>query len=384
MATFCGLDGRLAHCRRRRSRQRLPRHPFLAQLPDLRIRNPTRPPRGNRAVSHDSGSTPQRPTSRPSEVTSDGTAFRGRPGRVVGHHPRGFPIPGKHHVGSRRAQARELRRLPDPSRVRGHSALDAGGLRCGREPQPDHLGRQRHHAVTGLRTRGAARSVRRARTTPSLTNRTSVISPSWFVLLRRTVMSMPSPSVVSTTSAQHSALTSLRRIPAMNSSPAITASRRPRSRATSSDSTPRPRRRGRWPQGRSTCHEHARSPYHPSRRKALSKTSGAPRRNPVSTACRERSPRPRCVSPNRMRTGQQRMLCPRRQSVDAAAQKERALTTRAAAHPRAMHPSLKPGTMPQTTWSGNRDHRRHLRDPRPSNRRRIADSQPGTGRPAWH
>ena len=32
----------------------------------------------------------------------------------------------------------------------------------------------------------------------------------------------------------------------MNSNPAITASTRPRSRATSSDSTPRPRRRGRW------------------------------------------------------------------------------------------------------------------------------------------
>ena len=53
-------------------------------------------------------------------------------------------------------------------------------------------------------------------------------------------------SVESTTSAQRSALTSLRRLPAMKSNPAITASRRPRSRATCSDSTPRPRRRGRW------------------------------------------------------------------------------------------------------------------------------------------
>ena len=57
--------------------------------------------------------------------------------------------------------------------------------------------------------------------------------------------SIPSPSVESATSAQRSALTALRRIPAMKSSPVITASRRPRSRATSSDSTPRPRRRGR-------------------------------------------------------------------------------------------------------------------------------------------
>ena len=41
-------------------------------------------------------------------------------------------------------------------------------------------------------------------------------------------------------------LTSLRRIPAMNNSPAITASSRPRSAATWSDSPPRPRLRGRW------------------------------------------------------------------------------------------------------------------------------------------
>ena len=45
---------------------------------------------------------------------------------------------------------------------------------------------------------------------------------------------------------QRSALTSLRRIPAMNSNPATAASIRPRSRATWSDSPPRPRRRGRW------------------------------------------------------------------------------------------------------------------------------------------
>ena len=92
----------------------------------------------------------------------------------------------------------------------------------------------------------APRNVRRARATPSFTNRTSFTSPSWFVLLRRTVTRTPSPAVESTTSAQRSALTSLRRMPAMKSNPAITASTRPRSRATSLDSTPRPRRRGRW------------------------------------------------------------------------------------------------------------------------------------------
>ena len=48
----------------------------------------------------------------------------------------------------------------------------------------------------------AARNVRMARTTPFFTNRTSFTSPSWFVLLRRTVTRIPSPSVESTTSAQ--------------------------------------------------------------------------------------------------------------------------------------------------------------------------------------
>ena len=52
---------------------------------------------------------------------------------------------------------------------------------------------------------------------------------------------VPAPT---STSAQRSALTSLRRIPAMKRNPAITASRRPRSAVTSSDSRPRPRRRG--------------------------------------------------------------------------------------------------------------------------------------------
>ena len=32
------------------------------------------------------------------QVTCNGTAFCNRSGRVVGHHPRGFPVPGEHHV----------------------------------------------------------------------------------------------------------------------------------------------------------------------------------------------------------------------------------------------------------------------------------------------
>ena len=39
-----------------------------------------------------------------------------------------------------------------------------------------------------------ARSVRMARATPAFTNRPSFVSPSWFVLLLRTVTSTPSPS----------------------------------------------------------------------------------------------------------------------------------------------------------------------------------------------
>ena len=63
----------------------------------------------------------------------------------------------------------------------------------------------------------------------------------------------PVAAAAAATSAHRRALTSLRRIPAMKRSPAITASRRPRSTATSSDSsrgldaadsTPRTRRRG--------------------------------------------------------------------------------------------------------------------------------------------
>ena len=64
----------------------------------------------------------------------------------------------------------------------------------------------------------------------------------------------------------------------MNSNPAITASRRPRSRATWSDSTPRPRLRGRW-QVASTA---ARSET-PNGRACPRPRSPAVRRYPAST-----------------------------------------------------------------------------------------------------
>ena len=59
-------------------------------------------------------------------------------------------------------------------------------------------------------------------------------------------ISIPSPSAAATTSAQRRALASLLRIPAMKRSPALTASSRPRSRATCRTRRSRPRRRARW------------------------------------------------------------------------------------------------------------------------------------------
>ena len=46
----------------------------------------------------------------------------------MSHHPRGFPIAGEHHVGSRRAAAVERGCQADPSGVGGYAALEAGGL----------------------------------------------------------------------------------------------------------------------------------------------------------------------------------------------------------------------------------------------------------------
>ena len=86
--------------------------------------------------------------------------------------------------------------------------------------------------------RAAACSVRRAPATSPFTNRTS--RGAGFVLPRRTVTSTPSLAAASATSPQRRALTSLRRSPAMKSSTAALLGR------PSSDSTPRPRQRGRW------------------------------------------------------------------------------------------------------------------------------------------
>ena len=42
------------------------------------------------------------------EVARDGAPLSGHAGGAVGHHPRGFPVAGEHHGGSRRAAAGEL------------------------------------------------------------------------------------------------------------------------------------------------------------------------------------------------------------------------------------------------------------------------------------
>ena len=169
----------------------------------------------------------------------DDAAVRARPplgrrsGRVLRHHPRGLPVPGQHHVGRRRPPPRQLRRQTDTARVGGHR-LDAGGPRRRLEPAaPPSAARAARLGPRPPGSRRTAASGARRRHRP-FTNRTSLVSPSGFVLPRRTVTSTPSPAAASATAAHRRALTSLGRIPA------ITASSRPRSRATSSDAAARP------------------------------------------------------------------------------------------------------------------------------------------------
>ena len=184
-----------------------------------------------------------------------GPALGGRPGRVAG------PPSGSSSSSRRiritfpvvRAPARQLRGRSDAQprqlgpRVGGDLLASTGGpLRLAAwNRSPTIFGQSGGDDPAVLRRRvrlGCPERPDRAGDA-ALHKPDGFVSPSWFVLLRRTVTSTPSPSA---TSVQRRALTSLRRIPAMKRSPAITVSRRPRSRATGSDSTPRPRRRGRW------------------------------------------------------------------------------------------------------------------------------------------
>ena len=67
-----------------------------------------------------------------SEVPRHRPALGGRPGRVVRDHPARLPVPGEHHVGRRRAPARQLRvvcgRGRDPA-ARAQASLRARGTR---------------------------------------------------------------------------------------------------------------------------------------------------------------------------------------------------------------------------------------------------------------
>ena len=164
----------------------------------------------------------------PSQIPRDSPAFSGRPGRVVRHHPARLPVPASitSVVDAPRLVSSDA--SPTLPRVGGHCSMPAA-LAAAWNCSPTIFGESGTTRAAGAGF-AAALSVRIARATPPFTNRTPLTSPSWFVLLRRTVTSTPSPSAASATSAQRSALTSLRRIPAaMKRSPAITASRRPRS-----------------------------------------------------------------------------------------------------------------------------------------------------------
>ena len=109
--------------------------------------------------------------------------------------------------------------------MRVHPALHTGSHGGDREPQPDHLRRQRLHALAGLRTRGRRRAASGARAPrrPSGTAR-----PSHLTLLVGIAPADDDEHGVAVGRIDdigpRSALTSLRRIRAMNSSPAIAVS----------------------------------------------------------------------------------------------------------------------------------------------------------------
>ena len=130
---------------------------------------------------------------------------------------------------NRRASGRKARRA-GPGAHSGPGARDAHSAARVLLPRPGVRDTSPVEIVPDSPRRAASGEHRRRR--PSR-NRTSLVSASGFVLPRRTVTGTPSPAAASATSAQRRALTSLRRIPAMKNSPAITALSWPRFRATS-------------------------------------------------------------------------------------------------------------------------------------------------------
>ena len=159
--------------------------------------------------------------------------------------PRCLPVPNQHHVGRGRASPRQLRHQHDLRRLGGHPRLGDG--RPGRRQEPETPPSRARAAPRGSRAPGSRRraGVRRPQRQSPFANRTSRAAPSGFVFPGRTITSTASPAAASATSSGGRS-PRCAAIPAMKRRPTITASSRTRLRATSSDSTPRPRCRGRW------------------------------------------------------------------------------------------------------------------------------------------
>ena len=112
------------------------------------------------------------------QVARNGPTFRGGSRGVMRHHAARLPVPGQHHVGGRRAPARQFRRQPNPpgsARSRGLTTPAAWAAVVNRNPIICADNGTTQSPGCGL---VAARSVRMARATPSFTNRTSFTSPS--------------------------------------------------------------------------------------------------------------------------------------------------------------------------------------------------------------
>lgn len=141
----------------------------------------------------------------------------------------------------------------DASRTRIECAvtggLDAAGARRIHEPQSYHLRRQRRDPVRRLGTRGSGQRAEGAGN--AVLDEPHVVHLA--LLVRRAAAHGGEDPVADgrvRDVGQRGALTWLRRIPGIRQQPRRSQLRtRPRSRATWSDSTPRPRRRGRWQVG---------------------------------------------------------------------------------------------------------------------------------------
>ena len=112
-----------------------------------------------------------------SEVPRHSPAFGGRTGRVVRHHPARLPVPGEHHVGGRRAPAREA---PTPARPARSGRSPARRRRPGPPPgtaAPPSSARAARRGPSAPGSRRPAGSGSRGRRRPSRTGRPSSRPP---------------------------------------------------------------------------------------------------------------------------------------------------------------------------------------------------------------